>query len=93
MYGDDTLRSIDFTPTVSDPRLYVKFNGDGTKIYNAVHVDDFGIAARNKSPIEEVVAQIKVIYQCVDGDLDFYLGMQVARDRVKRTITISQLGY
>ena len=29
----------------------------------------------------------------MEGDLDFYLGMKVVRDRVKRTINISQPGY
>ena len=43
--------------------------------------------------MKEVVDHIKVIYQCVEGDLDFYLGLQVVRDRVKRTITFSQPGY
>ena len=92
-HSDAVLRSLDFTPTVSDPRLYVKLNGDGTKVYIAVHVDDFGIAASNKSLMKEAIAQIKSIYQCVEGDLDFYLGMKVVRDRVRRTITISQPGY
>ena len=43
--------------------------------------------------MKEAIAQIKSIYQCAEGDLDFYLGMKVVRDRVKRTITISQPGY
>ena len=43
--------------------------------------------------MKESIAQIKSIYQCVEGDLDFYLGMKVVRDRVRRTITISQPGY
>ena len=29
----------------------------------------------------------------MEGDLDAYLGMQLVRDRVKRTITITQPGY
>ena len=80
-----------------EPRLYTyciyaKLNGDGTKVYIVVHGDDFGIAASNKSLTKEVIDQIKAIYQRVEGDLDFYLGMQVVNDRVERTITISQPG-
>ena len=59
----------------------VKLNVDGTKVYIAVHVNDFGIAAGNKSFMKEAAARIKDIYQCVEGDLDFYLGVQVVRDR------------
>ena len=43
--------------------------------------------------MKEVLAQIKIIHQCVEGDLNFCLGMKVVRDRVKRTITISQHCY
>ena len=41
----------------------------------------------------ELVLTRVAIYQCVEGDLDFYLGLQVVRDRVRRTITISHPGY
>ena len=80
-HSDDTLRSLGFTPTVSDPRKCVRQQADGIKVYIAVHVDDFGIAASNKASMKEVVAHIKRIYQCVEDDLDFYLGMKVVRDR------------
>ena len=43
--------------------------------------------------MKEVVNQIRAIYQCVEGDLDFYLDMKVVRDRVKRTISVPQPGY
>ena len=41
----------------------------------------------------ELVLTRVAIYQCVEGDLDFYLGMQVVGDCVRRTITISHPGY
>ena len=92
-HSDATLRSFGFTPTVSDPRLYVRLLADGTKVYVAVHVDDFGIAASTPELKEETMAAIRTVYNCVEGDLGAYLGMQLVRDRVKRTITISQPGY
>ena len=92
-HSDATLRSFGFTPTVSDPRLYVRLLADGTKVYVAVHVDDFGIAASTSELKEETMAAIRTVYNCVEGDLGAYLGMQLVRDRVKRTITISQPGY
>ena len=69
------LRRLGFTPTVSDPRLYVRLNADGTEEHIAVHVDDFDIAAIDKTLIKQVVAHINVTYHVVEGDLDFYLGM------------------
>ena len=56
-HSDAVLRGLEFTPTLSDPRIYVKLNGDGTKLYIAVHVDDFGIAASNKTLMKEAIAQ------------------------------------
>ena len=46
-HNDATLRSFGFTPTVNDPRLYVRLLADGTKAFVAVHVDDFVMAASN----------------------------------------------
>ena len=92
-HSDAALRSLGFTPTSSDPRLYVRLHSDGSKAYIAVHVDDFGIAASNKTLMAEIVKAIRDIYWCTEGDLDFYLGMKVTRDRVKRTITVSQPGF
>ena len=92
-HSDRNLRSFGFTPTVSDPRLYVRLLADGTKAYVAVHVDDFGIAASTPELKAETMAAIRTVYNCVEGDLGYYLGMQLVRDRVKRTITISQPGY
>ena len=92
-HSDTTLRSIGFTPTVSDPRLYVRLLDGGAKAYVAVHVDDFGIAASTTALKEETMAVIQEVYRCVEGDLGSYLGMKLVRDRVRRTITISQPGY
>ena len=92
-HSDEVLRSRGYTPTVSDPRIYVRLNDDGTKVYVAVHVDDFGIAASNTALKLEAMAAIQEVYNCVEGDLGFYLGMKLVRDRLRRTITISQPGY
>ena len=48
-----------FKPTISDPRMYVKFYDDGTKAYISVHVDDFCIAASKTSIIENIINDLK----------------------------------
>ena len=68
-HSDASLRSFGFTPTVSDPGLYVHLIEDGTKAYIAVHVDDFGIASSNKALKEENMAAIKSGHSRVEGDL------------------------
>ena len=58
-----------------------------------MHVDDFGLAASDAALKEEIMATIRRIYNCVEGDLDVYLGMPLVRDRLRRTITVLQPGY
>ena len=63
---------------------------DGAKAYVPVHVDDFGIATNTTTSLkEETMAAIKSVNKCVDGDLGYYLGMQLVSDRIKRTTTNS----
>ena len=56
--SDAALRSLGYIPTVSEPRLCVKLNINGSQVYIAVHVDDLGIAASNKSLVKAVIAQL-----------------------------------
>ena len=92
-HSDATLRSFGFTPNVSDPRLYVRLLDDCKKAYVAAHEDNFGKAASNTVLKEETIAAIRTVYNCLEGDLGAHLGMQLVRDRAKRTIIISQPGY
>ena len=78
-HSDRNIRSFGFTPTVSDPRLYVRLLADGTKTYIAVHVDDFGIAASTPELKAETVAAIRTVYNCVEGDLGYLLSRDATR--------------
>ena len=54
-----------------------------------MHVDDFGIAATSMALKKEIMEAIQDVCRCVASDL----GMQLVRDRVRRTITVTQPGY
>jgi hypothetical protein len=41
-HSDTFLRGIGFTPTISDPCVYV-LHQDGGKVYALIHVDDIGL--------------------------------------------------
>jgi hypothetical protein len=62
-HSDTTLRNMGFIPTVSDPRIYVKFYHDGTRAYISVHVDDLGIAASNMQRITEIKSDLQKVYK------------------------------
>ena len=93
-HSDKTLKNMGFTPTISDPRLYVKFYPDGTKAYISVHVDDLGIADSNKQLINEIKKELQKVYKLqFDTDFNYYLGMLIWRDRPNKIIKVSQPGY
>ena len=62
-HSDQTLKRMGFNPTISDPRIYVKFYSDGTKAYISVHVDDLGIATSNQNIINEIKTDLLKVYK------------------------------
>ena len=83
-----------FKPTISDPRIYVKFYDDGTKAYISVHVDDFGIAATNNTMITNIIRELQNTYKItINENLEYYLGMLIWRDRPNRIMKVYQPGF
>ena len=88
------FRNMGFNPTMSDPHIYVKFYKDGTKAYISVHVDDLGIAASNLNIINDIKIELQKVYKLeFNTDFNYYLGLYIERDRINRTIKVSQPGY
>lgn len=88
------LIDMGFKATISDPGLYIKQLDSGQYIYIFVHVDDFGIISPTTAIGTEIMEQMRKIYNLTTEDeVDFHLGMVLTRDRVNKTITISQPGY
>ena len=93
-HSDRTLKNMGFNPTISDPRIYVKFYKDNTKAYISVHVDDFGIAASNNDIIRNILKELQSTYKItINENLDSYLGMLIWRDRPNRIMKVYQPGY
>ena len=81
-HSDTTLRNMGFIPTVSDPRIYVKFYHDETRAYISVHVDDLGIVVSNMHRINEIKNDLQKVYKLqFNTDFNYYLGMLIWRDR------------
>ena len=65
-----------------------------TKIIVAIWVDDIIIAGKTTEDINELKDQLNKAFEMKDlGELKYFLGMQVYRDRMKRQIHINQSGY
>jgi hypothetical protein len=85
------LESISFTPIYSDPCVYVNKT---TGIIIAMWVDDLIIFGKNLSDVENLKTQLKAEYEMKDlGELNYFLGLQVHRDKARKLIHINQSGY
>jgi len=78
-----------FYPLDADASVFCR---DGTII--AIYVDDLLIAGASKSDIQALKDSLSVRFKMSDlGPCHFYLGMEVIRDRPRRTLRLSQEAY
>jgi len=85
------LESIGFKPTYSDPCVYIN---DETGVMIAMWVDDLVIFGKDLASIDAVKQQLKEEYEMKDlGELKYFLGIQVHRDKEQKLIHINQSSY
>jgi hypothetical protein len=88
---DARLKALGYTPTFVDPCIYVNLD---TGVIIAIWVDDILIIGTNIAAINQLKTGLMDEFKMKDmGELQYFLGMQVHRDRAKRTIMIHQEGY
>jgi hypothetical protein len=90
------LTTIGFKRLKTDPCLYTKISKSGKVIVLFIFVDDIVIAYHriDKQEWMNYHAIITSRYKIKDlGDAQWVLGMNITRDRIKRTITIDQRRY
>ena len=85
------FESIKFEQTYSDPCVYINRE---MGVIIAIWVDDLIIFGRDMVDINNVKEALKKEYEMKDlGELKYFLGIQVHRDRERKIIHISQSGY
>jgi hypothetical protein len=90
---DSSLKELGFTRTISDHSIYVRGARDDLIIVG-VYVDDLTIAAARLDSLEEFKREMSKRYDMKDlGELHFILGLQVTRDRAKRSLSLCQTQY
>jgi hypothetical protein len=63
-------------------------------LHLAVYVDDFGLFANGRRILEEVKARLSSAFTVKDiGEMKFCLGLEIVRDRERRTLSLSQRPY
>jgi hypothetical protein len=90
---NEVLESLGFKRTICEHSIWVYHRGD-VRIIIPVFIDDMTIAAKSKQDIQKVKNDLKAHFKLRDlGPTSFLLGVEVKRDRSKRTLTLSQRRY
>jgi hypothetical protein len=79
-----------------DPCTYIKFVPGGRRLVVLVYVGDCAITGDPDTEIEELISSIKEGYSNKIGDLgelEWFLGMIIQRDRKKRILSIYHSRY
>ena len=85
------LKAIGFTQSQSDHCVYIN---NTTGIILAMWVDDLIIFGKDMSTIDELKQQLRSEFEMKDlGDLKYFLGVHVTRNRQNRQLTIDQTTY
>ncbi|CAI7845215.1 unnamed protein product [Closterium sp. NIES-54] len=86
-----TLAAVGFTPSTADPSLFLRTDTSLPPFYVLVYVDDMVFAVADTEALTLVKSELQKRHTCTDlGELCSYLGLQITRDRARRTITLTQ---
>ncbi|CAI7877761.1 unnamed protein product [Closterium sp. NIES-54] len=91
----DTLRTthaaLGFAPSTADSSLFLRTDTTLPPFYVLMYVDNLIFATADTEALALVKAELQERHTCTDlGELWSYLGLQITRDRARRTITLNQ---
>ena len=75
-----------------DPCVYVRKSGRDIMILS-LYVDDGLLCGTYRSTIDKFLTQLKSTFDITMNEPKFYVGMELHRDRSRKSISISQRGY
>ncbi|CAI7930508.1 unnamed protein product [Closterium sp. NIES-54] len=86
-----TLAALGFGPSTADPSLFLRTDTSLPPFYVLVYIDDLVFATADFEALALVKSELQKRHTCTDlGELRSYLGLQITRDRARRTITLTQ---
>ncbi|CAI7791401.1 unnamed protein product [Closterium sp. NIES-54] len=86
-----TLAALGFAPSTADPSLFLRTNTLLPPFYILVYFDDLVFATADTAGLAHVKSELQKRHTCPYlGELRSYLGLQITRDRARRTITLTQ---
>ncbi|CAI7865859.1 unnamed protein product [Closterium sp. NIES-53] len=86
-----TLAALGFAPSIADPSLFLRTDTSLPPFYVLVYVDDLVFATADTEALTLGKSELQKRHTSTDlGELRSYLGLQITRDRARRTITLTQ---
>ncbi|CAI7894958.1 unnamed protein product, partial [Closterium sp. NIES-54] len=86
-----TLAALGFAPSTADLSLFLRTDTLLPPFYILMYVDDLVFATADTAGLAHVKSELQKRHTCTDlGELRSYLGLQITRDKVRRTITLTQ---
>ncbi|CAI7927885.1 unnamed protein product [Closterium sp. NIES-54] len=86
-----TLSALGFAPSTADPSLFLRTDTSLPHFYVLVYVDDLVFATPDTEALTLVKTELQKRHTCTDlGELRSYLGLQITRDKARRTITLTK---
>ncbi|CAI7747846.1 unnamed protein product [Closterium sp. NIES-53] len=83
-----TLVALGFAPSTANPSLLLRTDTSLPPFYVLFFVDDLFFATADTEALTLVKSELQKRHTCTDlGELPSYLGLQITRDRARRTIT------
>ncbi|CAI7810834.1 unnamed protein product [Closterium sp. NIES-54] len=89
----EVLEEIGFTPSSADHSLFVLGEGE-QRSFMVVYVDDILIFSPSSNLVKEMMLKLQDKFKCKAlGDVSFYLGLHIERDRENRCMRVHQRKY
>ncbi|CAI7788075.1 unnamed protein product, partial [Closterium sp. NIES-54] len=86
----NTLAALGFAPSTADS-LFLRTDTSLPPFYVLVYVNNLVFATADTEAMTPVKSELQKRHTCTDlGKLHSYLGLQITRDRARRTITLTQ---
>jgi hypothetical protein len=90
---DAVLRGLGFVPSEADHCIYRLYD-KGLIMFIALYVDDLLVFSNSLKRLIDMKQQLSRLFEMKDlGDAHYILGIQIQRNRIARTLSISQEEY
>ncbi|CAI7857132.1 unnamed protein product [Closterium sp. NIES-54] len=86
-----TLAALGSAPSTADPSLFLRTDTSLPPFYVLVYINDLVFVTADTEALTLVKSELQKRHTCTDlGELRSYLGLQITRDRARRTIILTQ---